>query len=92
MFELQPIIRASGHAALRRLIDTVRTQLRALKSLKPVGECNTILIYLVSSKLDYTTRRDWELHAAKDDPNNLPTMDDLFEFLTQRYPRTRQRL
>ena len=85
LFELQQLAKSSSHITLRRLIDSVRTHMRALESLgQPVEQWSTILIYLVASKLDYTTRRDWKLYAVKDDPENLPTMDNLFEFLTQR--------
>lgn len=52
-----PIIKASGHAALRRLIDTIRTQLRALESLnQPVGEHDTNLFGQQQARLYNATR------------------------------------
>ena len=59
LFKLQQLAKASSHVTLRRLIDSVRTHMPALESLgQPVAEWSTIIIYLVASKLDYTTRRD----------------------------------
>jgi len=58
LLELQAVNKGS-HVTLRNFIDSVRTHIRALEALKePVTQWNTLLIYLLSEKLDFTTRKD----------------------------------
>ncbi|XP_011858289.1 PREDICTED: uncharacterized protein LOC105555857 [Vollenhovia emeryi] len=84
LFDISPITKGN-YNSLRLFIDSIRTHLKALETLgQDVEKWDTILIYLISGKLDYVTRRDWELHASKEDSNALPNMDQLFEFLTNR--------
>ncbi|KAK9730839.1 hypothetical protein QE152_g14141 [Popillia japonica] len=55
---------------------------RALKALQePVEHWDTVLIYILTGKLDGKTRRDWEIHVG-DDKNS--TFKDLIEFLSNR--------
>ncbi|XP_025996398.1 uncharacterized protein LOC113005278 [Solenopsis invicta] len=64
---------------------SVRTHIRALETLRqPVTQWDTLLIYLLSDKLDYNTRKDWELEVAKTDSENMPSLESLLEFLTNR--------
>lgn len=46
---------------LRQLIDNITINLEALKSLKvPVEFWDDIIVPIVTSKLDYTTKKEWE--------------------------------
>lgn len=84
VFELQAVSKGS-HVALRNFIDSVRTHYRALEMLRqPVTQWDTLLIYLLSDKLDYNTRKDWELEVAKTDSENMPSLKSLLKFLTNR--------
>lgn len=81
LFELQPIVKESLQP-LRKLLDDVKKNLRALKSLgEKVDDWDTLLIYMISSKLDITTKREWEESIIS---NELPTMERFYEFLAQR--------
>lgn len=78
IFEL-PIISKESHKGLRNLFDNVVKHLRSLASLgQPTQDWDTIIIYIISKKLDPVTRRDWE---SFDHKNDLPTMDDMSRFL-----------
>jgi len=39
---------------------------------------------LLSKKLDFTTRKDWELEVAKADSESMPSLEALLEFLANR--------
>lgn len=68
LFETQPISKES-HLALRKLIDNVLRNTRALKGLgQPVDQWDTLLIYLISQKLDNNTRKEWETFNKDDSP------------------------
>lgn len=70
---------------MRKFIDSVRTHVRALDALKqPVTYWDTILIYLLSDKLDYAIRKDWELEIGKGAAEVMPSLEALLEFLTSR--------
>lgn len=58
LFELSAINKGN-HVNLRTFTDEMRTNLRALEALgEEVDRWDTILIYLMSGKLDYATRKD----------------------------------
>ncbi len=77
LFEIQPITKES-HTALRKLIDSVLRNIRALESLEqPVDKWDTVLIYLVVQKLDNTTRKEWEIFNKEDSPK----FQDFLNFL-----------
>ena len=81
IFEL-PSVTKDSHASLRTFLDTFLKQFRALKNLnEPVDSWNTILIYLLASKLDVSSKREWEI-KTKDDVS--PTIDFFISFLTDR--------
>lgn len=69
---------------LRKLIDTVSKNLRALKTLgEPTEYWDTLIIYIITSKLDAVVEKEWEEHK-----NNLYTqhhksikLDNLITFL-----------
>ncbi|KAJ8953098.1 hypothetical protein NQ318_013440 [Aromia moschata] len=60
IFDL-PIIQKESHVDLRNLFDNVTKQLRSLKALgEPTEHWDTLIIHIITSKLDNTTRREWE--------------------------------
>lgn len=75
---------------LRKLIDNVLKNLRALKILgEPTEHWDTIIIYLVVSKLDQVTEREWEQHKCSllskhNDSNSKLTVENLLQFLKGR--------
>lgn len=77
LFEMSSVSRES-HQNLRKLIDSVVRNLRALTSLgQPVDQWDTLIIYLISQKLDNHTRKEWEVLNNKDSP----MLDELLNFL-----------
>lgn len=81
LFDMQSLNKES-HIGLRQILDSVNKHLRALESLKePVDKWDTLLIFLLCSKLDNTTRREWEIVA---DSLVSPTMKNFTDFMTKR--------
>lgn len=77
-----PTIDTENHGSLRAFYDAITKNIRAFKILgEPTASWDRILIYLLSQKMDKTTRREWELYDSKED---LPTMSDMNKFLKQR--------
>ncbi|XP_048480555.1 uncharacterized protein LOC119693146 isoform X1 [Plutella xylostella] len=86
LFSLQPLTKESP-AWIRKLIDTIMKNLRALNTLgEPTDSWDTLIIYMVVSKLDAVTEREWEQHKvstlsqAGDSKPGLK-VDDLLKFL-----------
>jgi hypothetical protein len=74
LFE-QPKLSVESADALRALLGTTLKLIRALRALEqPVDTRDTLLIYLLRSKLDAVTYRVWE-------DNDLVTFKKLVEFL-----------
>lgn len=81
IFELEPITKESS-VALRRLVDNLYKHLRALEVLKqPTIHWDALLVFLISSKLDRSTAREWE--RFKMSCNSLK-LDDIKDFLYKR--------
>lgn len=81
IFDLPNLIKES-HVSLRTFLDTFLRHFRSLSSLgENVKEWNTILIYLLNTKLDVVSKREWETFIK--DKTTL-TVDDFTEFLSQR--------
>nr|XP_053606381.1 uncharacterized protein LOC128672900 isoform X2 [Plodia interpunctella] len=83
LFSLSNIKQESA-SLIRKLIDTVLRNLRALKTLEePVDTWDTLLIYLIVSKLDLATESDWEKHKGTLVLNSSRKLklDDLLRFL-----------
>ncbi|XP_039436592.1 uncharacterized protein LOC120418326 [Culex pipiens pallens] len=82
LFHLEPIASESG-SDLRTLINEVSQSLRALANMnlkvEPLSE--QFMIYLVCSRLDPGTRKDFELQLTI---NALPSWEKLFEYLQSR--------
>lgn len=81
LFEMQPMTKESL-PLLRKLQDDVKKNIRALTALgQPTDKWDSLLIYLISSKLDSASKREWEKLVIERD---YTTLDKLFDFLTQR--------
>ncbi|KAH9639003.1 hypothetical protein HF086_005783 [Spodoptera exigua] len=84
-----PSLHKESASQLRKLIDTVRRNLRALSSLgEETHAWDTLIIYLVVSKLDPSTEREWEqyqgtLYNANTKPPFVK-LEDLLKFLKDR--------
>ncbi|KAJ8982419.1 hypothetical protein NQ317_017221, partial [Molorchus minor] len=77
------LIHKESYVHLRQFLDNLNKHLRALECLKePVKSWDTLLIYLVSIKLDNYTRREWEIFVKKHP--TATTMNHLLEFLNKR--------
>ncbi|KAH9629198.1 hypothetical protein HF086_009588 [Spodoptera exigua] len=77
------VIQKESSAALRQLIDTVSKNLRALDSLDEKTQFwDTLIIYLVASKLDSVTLRHWEVY--KNTLNAKPVLQNLKTYLKDR--------
>lgn len=82
LFSIEPMSRESDKS-LRFLSDHVTKNLRALKTLgQPTDQWDTIIVHMVSSKLDTVTCTKWEEY--KNSLKDLPSFDDLKNFLKQR--------
>ncbi|XP_061729385.1 uncharacterized protein LOC133534298 [Cydia pomonella] len=82
LFNLDPIQRESDKS-LRFLSDHVTKNLRALKTLgQPTEHWDTMLVHLLSAKLDTNTNSKWEEH--RNTLKEWPTLDDFREFLKNR--------
>lgn len=81
LFELQTVNKDS-YVSLRAFNDSFLKHYRALKNLgEPVESWSTILIYLLVSKLDGYTKKEWLVKTAKE---ISPPMQIFIEFLSDR--------
>lgn len=75
---------------LRHLVDTILKNLRALKLLgEPVDSWDTLIIYIVVTKLDKITEREWEQYKnttlkQSGDSKSILKVDVLLSFLKDR--------
>jgi len=82
-----PAISKAENITHRSLVDLVRSHVRPLNALdQPVQYWDTIISYIVTSKLDFATRRDWENEVSKIEHDELPSLEDLMKFLENRSP------
>ncbi|XP_059058485.1 uncharacterized protein LOC131851942 [Achroia grisella] len=80
---LEGSARKESHKSLRYMVDYYTKNLRSLEELKePVQFWDTLVIYIMTSKLDPATGRKWEEHRNSLDLS--PTLADFFEFLRSR--------
>ncbi|XP_047020044.1 uncharacterized protein LOC124630274 isoform X2 [Helicoverpa zea] len=76
--------------SLRKLIDTILKNLRALKILgEPTDQWDTLINYIIVSKLDKTTEREWETHKCSLFPSDnnskrIIKVNELIGFLKDR--------
>lgn len=81
IFEL-PIITKKSHVALRALCDGVLKHVRALKSLgRSTEHWGDLLVYLITSKLDVNTNKEWENRLTAE---KFPNLQRLMDFLERR--------
>ena len=77
-----PVLNKESHLALRNLYDCLNKNIRCLGSLGlPVDKWDTLLIFIIVSKLDHTTRRAWEQYEIAGD---FATLNELSNFLKKR--------
>nr|XP_012215644.1 PREDICTED: uncharacterized protein LOC105668048 [Linepithema humile] len=78
-----PRLTKESHEFLRRLVDAIRSHMRALTALEqPVDKWDSLLIYLISDKLDTSSKKEWERERIEHE--NLPNMEGFLEFLKKR--------
>ncbi|XP_050294945.1 uncharacterized protein LOC126735061 [Anthonomus grandis grandis] len=81
IFEL-PVIKDESHIQLRKFLDLFQTHFKSLQNLgEPVKHWCTPVIYLLNSKLDFSTRKEWETFTKDIE---IPTIQDFLTFLSQR--------
>lgn len=82
LFEFPTLIKESC-TDLLHLYDTFTKNIRSLKYLgQPTDSWDTLLIYLITTKFDSSTRRAWEAYPL--DCNTLPTWIEMSRFLKTR--------
>ncbi|XP_076766420.1 uncharacterized protein LOC143433153 [Xylocopa sonorina] len=77
LFELPDITRNSL-TSLRAFVERAEMHINALKALKQPVEWHEMLIYIITSKLNKTTRTEWEQSVDED---KSPTYEELLAFL-----------
>lgn len=74
-----PVMARENSAALRQILDGAVKHTRSLQNLnEPIDHWDTLLIYILSNKLDSGTRRAWE---AANTNVQMPTFKDFQQFL-----------
>ncbi|KAF9807423.1 hypothetical protein SFRURICE_005381 [Spodoptera frugiperda] len=82
LFSVQSISKESSKS-LRHIVDTTNKNLRALSTLgQPVEYWDTLIIYIMASKLDQVTNREWEEH--RNSLSEPPTLAVFIEFISNR--------
>lgn len=83
-----PSLKLDSSLSIRKLVDTVNRNIRALTSLgEPTDKWDTLIIYLIQTKLDQPTERDWErekgsIYAAQ--PDKSLKLSDIISFIKQK--------
>ena len=78
----QSEVKSKSVSSLRNLLDVTNKHLASLRSLgEPVSSWDTLLVFVISSKLDHESRRQFEMHFPG---SNMPTLKNLLDFLNQR--------
>ncbi|KAH9629666.1 hypothetical protein HF086_009002 [Spodoptera exigua] len=80
-------LKSESSTQIRKLIDTILRNLRALNPLdEPTEKWDTLIIYLIVTKLDVSTEREWEKHkgAMSLGVKDKVKLDDLLSFLRNR--------
>ncbi|KAJ8720595.1 hypothetical protein PYW08_006060 [Mythimna loreyi] len=84
-FMNQKNITSESSSAIKELLDTTNECLNALNNLNiDISSWDIIVIYIISLKLDTESRKLWETQICKFN-NELPKINDLQEFLEQRF-------
>nr|CAI5826088.1 unnamed protein product [Callosobruchus analis] len=81
MFEF-PVQKEESHIKLRNLYDTFSKHLRSLDTLgEKTDTWDSPMIYLMASKFDPITKREWEMYKYK---GEVPSLIDVNDFLKQK--------
>lgn len=85
LFSAQSVNKESA-VQIRKLIDSILRNIRALKTLgEPTDTWDTLIIYIIVTKLDSATEREWELHKSTlTHKNEKLKLSDLITFLKDR--------
>ncbi|KAH9636453.1 hypothetical protein HF086_002153 [Spodoptera exigua] len=84
LFNIESLSKESS-VALKSLIDQLNKDLRALESLgEPVKQWDTLLIYIVTRKLDQRTYREWEECKGSLDKTSPIAFEVFMQFLRSR--------
>ncbi|XP_022836586.1 uncharacterized protein LOC111363955, partial [Spodoptera litura] len=84
LFDIEAV-RKESSTTLKRVIDTVNKNLRALETLgEPTKHWDTLLIYIVTCKLDPKTFREWEQFKGDFDHNKSITLETFLKFVRNR--------
>ncbi|KAJ8912477.1 hypothetical protein NQ315_014577 [Exocentrus adspersus] len=77
------VIQKESASHFRKLLDEVSDHLTSLEGLHLTGEVlwEVAIIYIISSKLDKVTYRDWKDFKSK---NEFPTLEEFLDFLTNK--------
>ncbi|XP_011862827.1 PREDICTED: uncharacterized protein LOC105559270, partial [Vollenhovia emeryi] len=77
-----PVMHKENAAELRQITDSATRHVQALRALKrPTDQWDDILVYIVGSKFDTNTAREWQSTL---EGSELPTLKQLFDFLSHR--------
>ena len=77
-----PSLQKESHTQLRHLIDQARRHIEALKALKELVDMwDTILIQIITEKLDKVSVREWKMESERDE---VTTLKELLDFLSHR--------
>lgn len=78
-----PSVKDKSSVSLRKLSDTLNSNIRALGALGEIPyDWGPLLSHIVCAKLDNETRKDWEIQAAKD---RIPSIQELTQFIEERF-------
>jgi hypothetical protein len=81
IFNLEPIQKESS-VKLRQLADAINGHMKALDALgQNTKKWGSLLVHLISTKLDVKTIREWETKSISTD---VPKVDELLQFLENR--------
>lgn len=86
LFSIQSLSKESSFQ-VRKLIDSILKNIRALKSLgEPTEHWDTLIIFIIVSKLDVAVEKEWEQfkRAKRSNSNDKITLDSLIQFLTDK--------
>lgn len=82
LFSFQPLTKES-HQSLRYMIDYFTKNIRSLSVLnEPTDSWDTLIIFMMTNKLDAATSRKWEEH--RNSLSDSPSLTDFYSFLRNR--------
>lgn len=82
LFNVEHVSKESS-SSLRHLVDTVNKNIRALKTLnEPTEYWDTLIVYMMSSKLDVVTSRNWEEYRSS--LSKSPSLSQFCTFISNK--------